>query len=236
MRAELLAALGLPGTTDTTAGVHVVAAEPATRDVVTVLVDRCCVVRVPPSLEPAAHRVFADLDAVAAFSHEPLTELVGESGQVLGLSWHHYGDASSLHSAAHHAVVEVAGSAPELEEFLERNSIEDWAESGFPREPSDADPSDTRFWLMRKQDNVVAAGNMTEWRGLPADVGVLVDPAHRGRGLAHQLTSAMLADVLPSVDVVRYRALSTNTASLAVAQRLGFQRYGGNYLARLGTE
>jgi len=88
---------------------------------------------------------------------------------------------------------------------------------------------------MRDQDRVVAAGNMTQWRGVPSDVGVLVAPAERGRGFASQLVGAMLDDSLPKIEVVRYRALSTNAASLAVAERIGFKRYGGNYLAKLNS-
>jgi hypothetical protein len=42
----------------------------------------------------------------------------------------------------------------------------------------------------------------------------------------------MIADALPEVGVVRYRALVTNVASLAVARRLGCESYGQNYRAR----
>jgi hypothetical protein len=75
---------------------------------------------------------------------------------------------------------------------------------------------------------IVAAGNITEWRGLPADVGVLTEGRQRGRGLAGRLVGTMVADVLPSVGIVRYRALASNIASLSVARRLGFEPNGQN--------
>lgn len=81
-------------------------------------------------------------------------------------------------------------------------------------------------------DRVVAAGNMTEWRGLPTDVGVLTEPDHRGHGFAGRLVGTMVSSALPAAIVVRYRALTTNTASLAVARRLGFEAHGQNYRVR----
>jgi hypothetical protein len=45
----------------------------------------------------------------------------------------------------------------------------------------------------------------------------------------------MVSDALPAVEIVRYRALMTNTASLRVAQSLGFEGRGQNYRVRLTT-
>lgn len=119
-----------------------------------------------------------------------------------------------------------------LNAFLASNDVADRAESGFSRHPTSVDPETTRFWILRERGRVVAAGNMTDWRGVPADVGVLTDPSLRGRGLAGRLVGAMVADALPTVGVARYRALASNVASLAVARRLGFEQYGQNFRAR----
>lgn len=201
--------------------------------VVSVMVGEACVVRVPDHLSRATQEVFGSLNAREAFAAEPLRLLVQDRGAVVGLSWHHYGDQQSLRSRTDPDVVQVSGNDAELLSFLASGSIEDWAESGFSRDPSVSEPSDVEYWLLLEQDRVTAAGNMTSWRGTPSDVGVLVTEADRGKGLAGRLVGAMLADTLPKVDVIRYRALSSNAASLAVADRLGFSRYGGNYLARL---
>jgi hypothetical protein len=42
----------------------------------------------------------------------------------------------------------------------------------------------------------------------------------------------MVADALPVVGVVRYRALASNVATLALAEQLGFESYGQNFRAR----
>ena len=90
----------------------------------------------------------------------------------------------------------------------------------------------TQFWTLTSGEEVLAAGNMTEWRGLPADVGVLTKPSYRGRGFASRLAATMVAAALPAVEVVRYRALASNVASLTVARQLGFELYGQNFRAR----
>jgi predicted GNAT family acetyltransferase len=79
----------------------------------------------------------------------------------------------------------------------------------------------------------VAAGNMTDYRAVLADVGVITHPRFRGRGFAQRLVSHMTQEQLPAVGVMRYRALQTNLASLAVARSLGFIGRGENLAIRL---
>jgi hypothetical protein len=45
----------------------------------------------------------------------------------------------------------------------------------------------------------------------------------------------MIADALRTIPVIRYRALFSNTASIRVADRLGFAADGGNIAVRLRT-
>lgn len=105
---------------------------------------------------------------------------------------------------------------------------DEWHEGGF----GDDLPDDT--WLATADDAVVAMGNLTAFAGRDADVGLVTHPAHRGAGHATRLATAMLAACFDDgVEVVRYRALATNVGSLAVARRLGFERYGENVAVRL---
>ena len=43
----------------------------------------------------------------------------------------------------------------------------------------------------------------------------------------------MIGDALPAAGIIRYRALATNSPSLAIARSLGFAGYGQNLIARL---
>jgi RimJ/RimL family protein N-acetyltransferase len=213
-------------------GVHVVVAELGANDAMSFLLDETCIVVVPADDVEAARAALDGLEAQAAFTADALRRLVGSDAQIDGPSSHSYADVRSFLGAADVSAQPVDGDDTSLIAFLERSDLADWAESGFPRALSSADPETTRFWVLREDDRVVAAGNMTEWRGLPADVGVLTAPSRRGRGLASRLVGTMVADALPAVGVVRYRALASIVASLAVAERLGFEPYGQNFRAR----
>ena len=213
-------------------GVHVIAADVGDNDAMSFLLGDTCLVAVPDHRVDRALRVFSVLDATAAFTADALRTLIGADAGVDGPSVHCYADEQSFSGRSDPAAVPVDADDPALRHFLHANSLDDWAESGFPRDPADADPNGTTFWVLRHDDRVVAAANMTEWRGLPADVGVLTEPGSRGHGFAGRLVGAMVSSALPAAVVVRYRALATNTASLAVARRLGFETYGQNYRAR----
>lgn len=217
-------------------GVHVVTADLGTNDAMSFLLEETCIVVVAADEAEAAREALAGLDAQAAFTADALRALVGFDAQVDGPSWHSYADEQSFRGTADPDVVPVDSDEDALLAFLERNDAADWAESGFPQDLGSASPETTRFWLLRERGHVVAAGNMTEWRGFPADVGVLTAPAERGRGLAGRVVGAMVAAALPTVAVARYRALASNVASRAVALRLGFEPYGQNYRARRATE
>ena len=213
-------------------GVHVVAADLGANDAMSFLLADTCILAVRASEIEKAREVVSGLDAEAAFSPEVLRSLVGPDGQVDGPSIHTYADQESFRGTSDPAATAVAGNDVELIEFLRSNDVSDWAESGFPRDPSTADRTTTEFWLLRRSDEVVAGGNLTEWRGHPADVGVLTIPSARGQGLGGRLVGAMVSDALPRIGVARYRALASNTASLALASRLGFVDYGSNFRAR----
>jgi RimJ/RimL family protein N-acetyltransferase len=215
-----------------TGGVHVVATDLGANDAMSFLLDDTCVVVVRPDELEAARAALSGVDAGVAFTADALRRLVGSGARVDGPSWHSYVTEQTFRGGADPAVEPIDGGDPSLLAFLEDNDIAEWAESGFPLQPGSADAQTTRFWVLREGRRIVAAGNMTEWRGLPADVGVLTHPNVRGQGLATRLAGTMVADMLPTVEVARYRALATNHASLAVALRLGFESYGQNYRAR----
>lgn len=216
-------------------GVHVVAAPLGANDAMSFLLNETCIVVVPADELGSAQDALAGLDARAAFTEDTLRMLVCDDARVDGPSWHSYADEQSFLGAPDRAVVQVDGGDSSLLNFLVDNDVADWAESGFPRDPASADPETTQFWILREHGRVAAAGNLTEWRGVPADVGVLTSPAERAKGLAIRVVATMTAAALPVVGIVRYRALASNVGSLAVARRVGFEPYGQNYRCRRAT-
>lgn len=130
----------------------------------------------------------------------------------------------SVHSfAGSHEQLQAAGSAypaspAEVRAALfSRVSADEWEESGF------AGDDVGHAWLLdNAQNRPVAAANLTPFDGVTADVGVLVAREARGHGDAVAAASAAVRYAVGHHGIARWRALETNSASLAVAARLGF--------------
>ena len=162
----------------------------------------------------------------AVFSPESCRWIAGTDGQaVFGPSWHGFVDAAHFRPVAGATGDRVELDDPGLEALRRACYQDEWSEAGFAQLEGLA-------YGLRQGDLMVAAGNMTAYRGVPADVGVVTHPAFRGRGLARRLVSQMTAEQLPTARVVRYRALQTSVASLAVAGSLGFVGRGENLAVR----
>lgn len=229
---EWAARLGLSVHALRSATVHVVAVDIGANDAMSFLFDGTCIVVVRPEELEAARSSVVGLAPNEAFTADLLFTLLGTDATVDGPSQHTYANERTFRGRVDPGVEPIDAGDRTLLAFLEKNDIADWAESGFPRDPGSADHATTRFWVAREHGEVVAAGNMTEWRGLPADVGVLTHPDARGRGIARRVAATMVAEMLPGIEVARYRALVSNGPSLAIAERLGFQLYGQNFRAR----
>lgn len=63
------------------------------------------------------------------------------------------------------------------------------------------------------------------WSERIAHIGIVTHPAHRGRGLGTAAVRAMTRIALARKLVAQYRTLLANAPSMAIARRLGFERY-----------
>ena len=118
----------------------------------------------------------------------------------------------------------------ELSSLRDSVPAEEWAEGGFGHD-------DDVTWAAYDGAVLVAAGNLTDFDGRPADIGLVTHPDHRGRGHALRVTRDMTTSAIVDhgATVVRYRALVTNAASVAVARNAGFVAYGCNVAVRLAS-
>jgi GNAT superfamily N-acetyltransferase len=180
----------------------------------------------PPSHEEAVRQVLSAAPPEGLFSPESCLKIAGSDGQVvLGPYWHGFVDA------AHFRALEGAGERverddPGLANLRRACDEQEWSEAGFGQ------PGELVYGL-RLGGLMVAAGTMVDYRGMPADVGVITHPRFRSRGLARRLASRMTEEQLPAVGVVRYTAHETNLPSLAVARSLGFIGRGENLAIHL---
>jgi GNAT superfamily N-acetyltransferase len=86
-----------------------------------------------------------------------------------------------------------------------------------------------RYTIMRGEDGrsvPVAGAAYAEWEGLLANLGVLVDPEWRRRGLGSMAASIAAHEALASGLTLQWRSDVSNKGALAIARSLGFAAGG----------
>jgi hypothetical protein len=124
----------------------------------------------PATHQAAARRVLSDVDPEDVFSAKSCLKIAGAEGRVvLGPSWHGLIDAAHFRPVEGATAERVELDDPGLEELCRACGEDKWAEAGF------ADLEGLAYGL-RQDGLMVVAGNMTNYRGVPADVGVITHP------------------------------------------------------------
>jgi len=181
----------------------------------------------PDQLRSRAAAVIAATPPGELFTARSCAAIAGvPERHVIGPSWHGFTDASHFTPACPPGGRRLDRDDPLLADLRAACGDDDWADSAM------ADPDGVAYGL-EEDGRLAAAGNLTPFRGHPADIGLLTRPDARGRGLATRIAVQMICDALPTAGIVRYRALITNTPSLAIARSLGFAGCGQNLVARV---
>jgi hypothetical protein len=213
-------------------GVRVVTGAPALRGYRGLYLLRLgdgCTIGAPDDIAAEVRERVTGLDVHEVYTRAGAERLAGDAAAlVLGPSAHAYLDADSFvppppcdaRRLGPRDVDIVASFRAELDP-------EEWHEGGF------VDELDGVVWGAFEDGRLVAMGNMTDFDGAPADVGIVTPPSARGRGVGTALCGAMIADALRVTPVIRYRALETNVASMRIAAKLGSVGDGGNIAVRL---
>ena len=94
--------------------------------------------------------------------------------------------------------------------------VEEWHESGL------GDESDDVLGCFA-DGRLVAAAGLTDFGDAPRDIGVLVAPGLRGRGLGHRVGGAAASYAINRHGFAVWRAFVGNGASLAISGELGFE-------------
>ena len=92
----------------------------------------------------------------------------------------------------------------------------EWSESGWTNQPAHT------FGFM-ENGVLVAASNLNSFHGEPRDVGVIVAPGWRGRGLSEVVGRHAASLAIREHGFARWGARQSNVASLAASRRLGFE-------------
>jgi GNAT superfamily N-acetyltransferase len=94
----------------------------------------------------------------------------------------------------------------------------DWEESGFADDPP-------LVFVLSEHGRPVAAANLNLLDGIPRDIGVLVAPHARGRGLAGEVGRHAASYAIRDSGLARWAARTGNEPSTRTARRLGFEPY-----------
>jgi RimJ/RimL family protein N-acetyltransferase len=82
---------------------------------------------------------------------------------------------------------------------------------------------------------VLAAAVLNEWRGRLSDIGILTVPDARSRGLGTAVGRHAAWYAVREHGIARWRAATTNVASVRTAEALGFEPYATQLAIRSGS-
>ncbi len=167
------------------------------------------------------------LEAAAGYSDEELAQHVtlltitrGHGGHGLGAAALFFADDLPLQQPAEELT--ISHGSPEAIELEALCPPDDVNEVGL------AD-LEHRFTIMHVEDGgrtPVACGAYTEWEGILAQLGVLVAPEWRRRGVGTLAASIAAHEALASGLTLQWRSDVSNQGSLALARSLGFTAGG----------
>lgn len=119
-------------------------------------------------------------------------------------------------AAASHPV--VPGDDRDLVKVRAAVTETEWAEAGV--EPME------RHWAVRDGRDPLAVAGYQRWHTTIAHIGVVAATGHRGHGYAAAAATGAVSAAIDAGLIAQWRSRVGNTASLRLADRLGFTRIG----------
>ena len=171
-------------------------------------------VSAPPDVDPASVRALTSEEAATLQDPAYWRRFAESRGlRVVGPSTHSYLDRDP-------GVVEGVATASDVDLASLRETVPaaDWTESGWDDNPP------YRFGI-RRNGRLVAASNLNPFHHKPRDIGVLVAPTMRGRGLSLSVAQHAASVAVSTHGFARWGARDSNAASVAASRRLGFDRW-----------
>jgi GNAT superfamily N-acetyltransferase len=187
-----------------------------------------CVLAVPATWYEHSTAQLASQPASAVFEAALLRQVFGAAvDRIIGPAWLGYADHSDFQPARPRGTRPLTDhDLPALRRLAVVCGPTAWAHSGI-------DPGRPPVYGCYAGRTLAAAGMLEPWGDRLPHVGIVTHPGHRGRGYGTAVVSAMTADGLAGGHVVQYRTLQANLPSVAVAGKLGFQRFARTLAVRL---
>ena len=151
-----------------------------------------------------------------------------DAQRVIGPAFIGYADASSYRSdgsGARARILDGAGERSAIDELRAAVSAVEWEHGGAAK----ADAYAGVFEGAR----LAALASYERWGERIAHISVVAHPAHRSRGHGRAAVDALAAAAIARGLIAQYRTLMANAPSMAIAQRLGFERWAISLAVRL---
>ncbi|MEU0564421.1 GNAT family N-acetyltransferase [Nonomuraea sp. NPDC005983] len=162
----------------------------------------------------------SDIDLARLRTTLPVLDVLGPAALA-------YLDAEDFAAAHAGAEVESLPAAhPDVCALVTSVGDQDADESGLEEIASAA-------FVIRKDQDVIAAAGYRPWLDTAAHLSVLTAPEYRGRGLARVVASAAVAEALANELLPQWRARPDS--SRRVARALGFREVGSQVSLQLGA-
>jgi GNAT superfamily N-acetyltransferase len=151
----------------------------------------------------------------------------GRVGKVIGPAFIGYGSAATL------TLDDAAGAVAIPSQEASVAALRDacgaaWADGG-----SKIDPHVPLFAVFAGSRELAALASYEVWNQRIAHISIVTHPLHRGRGLGRAAVALAAEHALTAGLIPQYRTLQANTASMAIAKRLGFVEYGFSVYVRM---
>jgi GNAT superfamily N-acetyltransferase len=186
---------------------------------------------VPPDSVDELSMAVRECTVERLFSEAGIRAVLGPRvGRIVGPAYQGYVEHPQFRAAPQPGVRALAGpDRKALEQLAAGCAAEAWEHSGIAFDEPNV------FGCFVDDRLVAAARYRREW-GEAVHVGVVTHPAYRGRGYGRAVVSATTAGALAAGFIVLYQTLLANTASVALATGLGYQRYATHLAVRLTAE
>jgi GNAT superfamily N-acetyltransferase len=169
--------------------------------------------------------------ALVADEERLLRELAGLApgrvGRVVGPAFISYGSAASLALGDAQRAVSIASEEASIAALRDACGAA-WDDGG-----SEIDDDVPLFAAFDGSRELTALASYEVWDESIAHISIITHPLHRGRGFGRAAVALAAQHALAAGLVPQYRTLQANTASIAVAKRIGFVEYGFSVYVRM---
>lgn len=200
--------------------------EPSHRDhVYLIRREDSCIIIVPQALVGSTTIAVASWPSAAVFDRAFVRTLYGDEVTAIhGPFWLGYATTESFRQVDGRKSGRLDGPSDAAALSVLRSAVpeEEGVDAGF-------DVAARREYGCFVDDELVCAGTLTPFRGLPANIGVLTHPAHRNQGYGTAMVSILTRDALAESRAAQFRVLEENRPALRLGRVLGYVEDGHTF-------